>query len=74
MLDYSVDLSELMKHYQRIWEILCKCIDKGKIEGDDRAYLVETGVSSCAIQAIVPMLGKGDTDEIHTILRVNGIL
>lgn len=74
MLDYSVDLSELMQHYQRIWEILCKCIDLGKIESDDRAYLVETGVSSCAIKAIVPMLGKGDTDEIHTILRVNGIL
>lgn len=73
-LNYSTDLTKLMTHYNRIAEILEKCTDTTPSKADFD-YLKETSISACAIDIMIPILGKGEqTDEIHSILRINGIL
>ncbi|MDD6810709.1 MAG: DUF4422 domain-containing protein [Lachnospiraceae bacterium] len=73
-LNYTTDLRKLTAHYNRIAEILNKCADSTPFNADFD-YLKHTAVSSCAIDIMIPIIGKGEKrNEICTILRSNGIL
>jgi hypothetical protein len=73
-LDYTTDLNELLQHCDRIADILERCADHA-LSGEDIDYLKAHAVSVSAIDAILSIIEKEDRkDEIHTILRSNGIL
>jgi hypothetical protein len=73
-LDYATNLNKLLQHCGRVTGILERCADHA-LSGEDIAYLKAHAVSACAIDAILSIIEKEDRkDEIHTILRSNGIL
>lgn len=79
MLDYSTDINELIQHFKKIKAIVSNCANITQTDQNSEIpeldYLKETKVSPYAINTIISIIGIGDrANEIHTVLRINGIL